>query len=301
MRLHLAAAAAMAVAVVACSAPRHGASDSAYITPRAEYARSLTARYQTEGRGVLHDDSLALRDLEQRLRPLIGPLAVAGFADSGRINLVTLLPGDEVSGLADGLVYQSGDQQTRMFVTTRGIFRAWIASRFAGMDSVPRDPLLALTRDEVYTFMFEIEAAVVRYADLPLTDPHRRVLAAMLVDRAQDICLTCAANTILLGVNVGNRIFVVDAPARDTIDIPRACSDAVAVADTQRMAMIDAAFATRRRSGQMDTSSIKHSLRAEEDEFADLRHCYATGIRSDPRFSHVMAQARELLEALPDR
>jgi len=298
MRLYLAA---MAVAVVGCSASRHGVSDSAYITQRREYARSLAARYRTGGKGVLHADSLALRDLEQRLRPLIGPLAVAGFADSGRINLVTLLPGDEASDLADGLVYRSGDQQTRMFVTTRGIFRAWIASRFAGVDSVPRDPLLALTRDELYTPIFAIDAAVVRYADLPVTDPHRRVLAAMLVDRAQDICLTCAANTILLGVNVGNRIFVLDAPARDTITIPTACRDAVAMADTQRTAMIHAAFEARRRSGNVDSTLVKQALRAEDEEFADLRHCYATGIRSDPHFSSVMAQARELLEALPDR
>jgi hypothetical protein len=302
--MRLLSAAVMVVVLVACSASRedasrrdaspHGASDSAYLAARDDYARSLNARYRAGDSTAFAAESLALRDLEQRLRPLIGPLAMAGLADSGRINLATLIAGDDDSGLADGLTYQARDQRTRILVTTRELFRAWIAFRFADDRTISRDPLMALTRAEVYTPIFNEDAAVVRYADLPLADSGKRVIAAMLVDRAQDYCLTCAPNTILLGVSAGERIFVVDAPARDTIGIPSQCRDAAA-ADTRPSAAIEA----YRRTGNTDTSLFNRYSRAEDAQFAELLQCYGTSVRADPRFSQLVAQARALLDALP--
>ena len=203
---------------------------------------------------------------------LIGPITVAGTTAAGRINLATLLPGVVESDLADGLLFRSADQNTRMFVTTRGLFAAWIADRFTNDRNIPRDPQSALTREEVYTAIFGDDAAVQRYADLPVTAPGKHVVAAMLVDRAQDYCLTCVPGTILVGASAGDRIFVVDAPVRETIPIPPQCGDSAA-----------------------------EDSRGEDEQFAALRRCYGDSVRSDPRFERIVGQTRSLVERLPDR
>lgn len=279
-------------------------SDSVYLALRKDYELALRTKYEqslrskdrTGDTAVYHADSLALRDLEGHLRPLIGPLTVAGFSGGGRINPTTLLPGDIDSGMPDGLRYASRDGGARMFVTTPALLRAWIADYFAGDSTVPRDPFVALSDEKVYSPMLGDDAAVVRYADLPVSDPHRRVLAAMLVDRAQDDCFDCRPGAVLLSVNAGDRIFVVDAPARDTIEIPARCQRA-AKADT----VPPPAFEAYRRNGLKDTSAFDRSEHAEVQNFAELLRCYGDGIRSDPGFAQLVSQARGLIEALPDR
>src|SRR5262245_59238068 len=52
----------------------------------------------------------ALSDLATRLRPIIGPLQIAGFPDS-KANLESLSEVDMGFGLLDGLVYSSADQK----------------------------------------------------------------------------------------------------------------------------------------------------------------------------------------------
>src|SRR5690348_10323730 len=226
------------ITLSACAPARAPESESEYLTLRNKYVTELSARNEKDSAAVTDADSLALRDLERHLRPLIGNFTMKGIADTGRINLATLLSGFEESGLPDGLLYGSSSG-TRVFVTTPGLFRAWLESHFAKDSTVPRDPAAALTREEVYTPIFEEDAAVARYADLPVTTSGKRVLGAMLIDREQDYCFTCAPGTILLGVDAGNRIVVIDAAVHDTIPIPSQCREA-AEQDTRPQQALDA-------------------------------------------------------------
>lgn len=270
------------------------ASDSAYFAMRDSASRSLDARAIESDTTVSHADSAALLHLEPYLRRLIGAVYVLGFDDRGRINLATLFPGDESSGLADGLVYESTDRHARLFVTTQTLFAAWRRARFAKDTNATGDPIAALSREETYTPIFESDAAVVRYADLPVTARGKRVFAAMLANRAQDICLTCRPGRLLIGVRAGHRIFVVDAAARDTIEVPASCRK-TASADTRA----DSAIAAYQRGGNDDSVRFAKYTTAEDRRFANLRRCYDETIRSDPRFADLVAQARTLIEALP--
>lgn len=289
-------AAFAAVAFDACSSSSRASAESAYLAQRTEYSRTITQRFEKESTAVFPAESVALRDLEHRLREVIGPFKGRGTKDSGQITLSTLLADDPGSNSPDGLLFESRKDSTRTFVTTTRLFSAWLAIQFARDHTVPTDPRTALTRDDVYTAIFDDNAAVIRYAELPVTSPTKQVLAAMLVDRAQDICLTCAPRTILLGVSAGDRLFVVDAPARDAIPIPTQCREA-ASADTRAQQAIDAYHA----GGNSDSSQFNQYTRAEDERFADLRKCYATAAPSDPRFARIIAQARALVEALPER
>lgn len=306
--------AALIVVLAACSAPREdrprasaspaaaprqqgvaaAPSDSAYLALRDSFARALDARIAAGVRTVFHSDSLALRALEQRLRPLVGPVTIRGFADSGRINLETVLSGDDDSGLADGLVYESLDHHARAFVTTRSLFQSWITARFDNAPAIARDPVAALASDRVYTAIFFDGSAVYRYVDLPVNDSSKRVVAAMLVGRAQDFCPTCAPEEILVGVDAGHRIVVFDAPARDTLDAPSCRAVAAAVSQPTD---------TTGRTSTVATDSVPFALRPdpEERQFADYVRCYASTVRTDPRFAAIVDQARALIGALPDR
>jgi hypothetical protein len=284
--------AAAALSLTACT-PK---SESAYIAARDAYRQSLTAQQQTKGDTVLPADSAAMRDLDARIRPVIGPFTSSAVVGNGRFNVQTLLPGYEESGLPDGLLYESPDSTTRVFVSTLGLMRSWIAWEFEKDTIVPRDPIAALRRPEVYTPIFEADAAVVRYADLPVDDKSKHVLAAMLVDRAQDICQDCAPGEIMVGVNAGNRVFVVETAARDTIPVPEACL--VAAKNDHRAEELSEAYS---KGGASDTTVIEKSFHAENERFATLLECYALHLKTDPRFADLVAQARAIVHSLPDR
>jgi len=182
-----------------------------------------------------------------------------------------------------------------VFVTTPGVFSAWLASRF-DQDSTPHDPFAALTLDYVYTPIFDIDAAVSSYARLPVSSTRRHVIAALLIHRAQDYCLTCSPGTLLISASVGKRLFVIDAPARDTIPVPERCQRE-AKADDRAQRAIAGYYA----SGLKDSELFDQYTQAEDEQFANLRQCYDADVRSDPRISHLVAQAQTLLDKLPDR
>ena len=51
------------------------------------------------------------------------------MSGAGKLNLDTLIEGDQGFGLLDGLVYGAGDAKTRVIVTTDGLLRRWLAER----------------------------------------------------------------------------------------------------------------------------------------------------------------------------
>ena len=285
-----------AAASSSASSAQHPASDSGYFALRDSASRSLDLRAVQNDTTVGRADSLALLDVGRYIRRLIGPVYVPGFDATGRNSLATLFSGDEDSGLADGLVFESTDRHARLFVTTQTLFAAWVRARFAKDTTATRDPIAALSREETYTPIFGSDAAVVRYADLPVAVRGKRVLAAMLVVREQDDCLTCRPGTMLVGVRAGRRIFVVEAAARDTIDVPARCRS---LASTDGRAA--GAVAASQGGGGKDSARDVRFTDAEDRRFDRLRQCYDSAIRDDPRFAELVAQARALVEALPRR
>jgi hypothetical protein len=250
--------------VVACS--NQPLRERAYEVRRDEYRRVLTARQQ-RGENVSAADDSALRDLQTLLIPIVGDFIAPGIAVGGRINLETLLPGDLASGLADGMLYQSPDSATRVLVTTHDLMRSWIAWYFDQDSAVSRDPATALKNPDVLTQIFNVDAHVNRYADIPIDGAASHgVVSAMLVARAQDDCF-CTPDEIMLSVARGDRIFVIDAPASDTIPVPQECR----------------AFAT---PGTAAADSV-------------FRRCYAQRVSQEPRFHRLVAQVQRVVGTLP--
>jgi hypothetical protein len=261
------------VALAACfiGGPLACARDSggthSYQARRDEFRRTLIAR-DKRGENVSAADDSALRELETLLRPIVGEFTVPWTQGPGNINLQTLLPGDMNSGLPDGMLYQSRDSATRVLVTTHDLMQSWIARFFDKDSTISREPTTALRDPTVLTQIFDVDAAVSPYSEILIDSASALgVVSAKLVTRAQDYCL-CAADEIMVTVARGSRIFVIDAPAHDTIPIPPSC-----------LALADSGAATD----------------------STFRRCYGTRVVHEPRFRRIVAQVQSLVESLPVR
>jgi len=274
-------------ALAACGDGVRRPTDAEYIAHREHYVRTIASLYGHGDLTALHDS--ALRDLEAQLRALIGPVAVRGH-DKG-INIESLYSGDEDSGEADGLAFYDSAAHTSTFVSTPGVFRAWAVSRWGAAAS---NLDTALGSGSVQTFVLWRDAAVSRYADLPVAAGRRHIAAAFAADRSQDECFTCVPNEIIVAAIVGNHVFVVAQPAHDTIPVPHACT--VAARSDPRPK--EASDGYRRSPGR---PAVLKQQAADSMVFADFRNCYAQSVRSDPRFASLVAQAQALVASIPDR
>src|SRR5690348_1146750 len=72
----------------ACGAQHGREGEAEYLALRDKYVNAINARYEKDTSGVARAESLALRDLERHLRPLIGQFAVKGIADTGRADRI---------------------------------------------------------------------------------------------------------------------------------------------------------------------------------------------------------------------
>src|SRR5690242_366828 len=271
------------------------AAGSTYQARRDEYRRALTARAK-RGENVSAADDSALRVLDSLLRPVVGDFRAPWISGPGRMNLQTLLPGDEVSGLPDGVLYQSRDSSIRVLVTTRDLMRSWIAQRYDRDTAVARDPGLGLGDEDVLTQIFDVDAHVYSYTDVPVGGALPGVLSAKLVARSQDYSPR-PADELIVSVARGDRIFIIDAPARDTLPIPPRCRVAADSAIAHSKSLVDSAF----RTTPPDTAMLTTVFHNDDVANAMFRRCYGELVSREPGFQDLVAQVRRLVETLPAR
>lgn len=141
-----------------------------------EYER-LIERYEASFKRVRANDSIlaahkaALRDLEVKLRAIVGPFPVAGFIQPGQMNNDDMFEGYEDFDQADGIRYQWRDSDAvRIFgsvtvVSTEPIIRAWLRRRVTIDSTLSLDA--AFARQNALTWVFPMDAAAVPYAQIP--------------------------------------------------------------------------------------------------------------------------------------
>ncbi len=154
----------------------------------------------------------ARKELEVQLRAIVGPVAIKGLEGDGAINLDTLIEGDEDFGLLDGMVYGAVDAKTGVIVTTDGLFRRWLHAHkdWWGKDStsIPLDPAAAVKVDAFYTQGVQTDAAIMRFAELPIRKPASAAFAfAMLAARSQSE-VPATADEVFIATAQGGRVFI---------------------------------------------------------------------------------------------
>ena len=169
--------------------------EQAYLASRNAQIRKLAALQKSGIReaSVLHKQhEQAVAELQKQVTRVVGPskLAMPGLPADGKINNDTLTKGDRASDCSTGCDMHPRTHKTMVVVTTEGLFRTWLREhrKWWRDNNVPQDPAKALRHTSFYTQAMSTDAAVFKYAELPIKKPAAASLAfAMLGTRAQDV------------------------------------------------------------------------------------------------------------------
>lgn len=266
-----------------------------YLSAKRGYLAALTADQHrgTPDSVLMGPEQADLRDLADRLRSILGPFQAKGFAGPGTLNVTSLLPPDVDFNSIDGIVYQSPDSVT-VLVTTTALLAAWLRDPVMGDTTLPHDPLSALAHPELYAEAFPADAAVARYADIPVDSAAQSgIVAAMLVMRTQDVG-PGTPGEVMVSVVRGKRIYFAEAHARALIAPPPSCLSIWETATRGADSIVSASRSTPSYSTAVDSS--EHIQEAAD---AAVRRCYGEHAPADPRFAALVQQVDGIVRRLP--
>src|SRR5580700_2928646 len=127
--------------------------EDAYVAARDRYIASFktTASAKDEKAAFARHDK-AVRDLEQRLKSIVGPFSATGFPTEGKLNLVSLFPDDIGFGMLDGLVYGEVESAKSIVVTTDSLLDKWLLGHPKGRSTVeiPTSAAAAVKTEDFY-------------------------------------------------------------------------------------------------------------------------------------------------------
>ncbi len=290
----------IALMVLLPAAAKGASPEEGYLASRDRYiAKFKQSAGQADDR-VRKAEERALGDLEKQLRRIIGSLSIEGFSPQGKINLDTLTPGEIDFGRLDGLVYSSADDKTRVLVTTDALLDRWLRAHrnwWPGLANVPQAVGDALKSEAFYTQALATDAAIGRYAELPVAKPAKAGFAfAMLAARSQDIGPRTPEEVIVSVVQAG-RVFVVSAPANAKVDPIPACEEVW----REYQGKADSIFSAYTASDPKDDKLLAEHTQLQEEGDAAFRRCFAERARNEGFFAKLVEQAQALVDRLPLR
>lgn len=248
---------------------------------------------------VLALDKAARATLEPLMRAVVGPVAIEGIHGPGALNLDNLMEGDEDFGLLDGIVYGGLDAKTRIIVTTDGLFRHWLGEHkdWWGKDSpsLPQEPSAVVRDNDFYTQAVMTDAAIVRFADLPIRAPSNSAFAyAMLAARTQDE-VPSKADEIFLALEQDGRVFIAYTKDFHAIGPILACN--AIHRDLAAKAAAVASGAGRDDKTVQAAQDRAAALSAEAD--AQFLRCFADKAPQQSGFAAAVEAAQALVARLP--
>ncbi|MGA8321372.1 MAG: hypothetical protein WB774_11275, partial [Xanthobacteraceae bacterium] len=248
-------------------------------TDKANTDKAKPASSNGDDSALLAAEEKARKGLEVQMRAILGPVAIKGLEGEGAINLDTLIEGDEDFGLLDGMVYGPIDAKTRVIVTTDGLLRRWLHQHkdWWGKDSpsLPQDPCAPVKVDALYTQAVQNDAAIMRFAVLPVRKPAGADFAfAMLAARSQS-----------------------DVPAK--ADEIFDAVGPIASCDQTRDDLVKKSVAAAEEPGLSDAAREKKSQALSGKSDTEFLRCFAEKASQHNAFAGAMTAAQALLDRLP--
>lgn len=216
--------------------------------------------------------------LEEAMREMIGPVAIAGLDKDGKLNLDGLIKSDQGFGALDGLVFTSPDRKASVIVTTTGAFRRWLTEHknWWGENSaaLPQQPGIAVQQNAFYTQALVTDAAISGLTEIHVRKPLGSVFVyAMLGARTQD-AIPAQANEVFIAVGRGGHVFIGQARVDPVGPIPRCDSAWKAAAAPQ---------ADDKAQKKLETRFLK---------------CFSGWARYQPGYAGALNAAQQLIYAV---
>ena len=187
--------------------------EDAYLAARDRYIASFktTASAEDEKAAFARQD-MAIGDLEQQLKAIVGPFSASDFPAEGKLNLVSLFPDDIGFGMLDGLVYGEGENAKSIVVTTDSLLDKWLLGRPKGrsIDDIPTSAAAAVNTANFYAQAVNSDAAAANYGEIPVAAPPGAKFAhAMLSLIGNGPLVPGTPDRIFVALEQGGRVFIV--------------------------------------------------------------------------------------------
>jgi hypothetical protein len=271
--------------------------EEAYLAARDRATASLTPAAVGKNQDAAikrHDKALA--ELEGMLKPIVGPFSAPGFSPKGKINLVTLFPDDEGSGMLDGIVY-GADSDTSVVVTTVTLLDKWLASHPQGRTegALPTSAAEAVKSADFYSQATISDAAAADYGDLPVVVPAGSKFAhAMLALVGNGEIVPGTPDQLFVALEHAGRVFIVSEKLKIRVPPIPACDKAGD--DLKKKAdAVDNAF--MKGGGKNDKLRDEVDRLNNEADAAVLK-CFAGKVDGTPAFKAAEAQAQAIVAEL---
>jgi hypothetical protein len=242
----------------------------------------------------------ALSILQKQMDQIIGRLSLKGFPAQGKLTLDTLSVNDVGFDTLDGLLYISEGDKSQVIVTTKNLFDAWLLARrklWAKPDVAPKTLEEALTSQEFYTFAISADAAVSKFAELPLEKPAGVDTAYALLDaRSQDVAPR-TPDEIIVSFTQDGKLFIASAPVQTKIGPIAACEKIANAIDARAKKALAAYEGARRKNEKL----FDDYTRLETKSDVDYRKCYGEEIARQPFLPRLKDEAQALLSRLAAR
>jgi hypothetical protein len=246
----------------------------------------------------IKEHDIALADLLKQLRRIVGPLDLKNVVAEGKINLDTLVKGDQGFGMLDGVLHASEDDKTRIVVTTDLLLKRWLQEhrKWWRDGNVPQDVNKALQSESFYTQAISTDSAVSKYAELPIKKPAQASFAFAMLNARTQTDGPRPADNIIVSVVQGGRVYVVSAPAGASIGPIPKC-DAVWQEYEKKAAAAYAAAAQfdPKEKNRPDGSKVR------DQGDAAYHRCFAAQAPGDKSFPALLQQAQAIADALPSK
>jgi hypothetical protein len=246
------------------------------------------------------------KDLEQRLKAMVGPFALAGFPAQSRLN-ADLYAGDPSFGEIDGLVYYDGDSDSGRYdgvdaviVTTDGLLNKWLLGhpkRWSKVE-VPHAAAVAVGTEAFYTQGLTRQGDVVRFGTIPIVAPPGAKFArAMLatIDAGPDLPST--PDGLYLALEKGGRVFIVSVRPTTTIKNIAACDAALAI-NKRKDELNDTAMNKAINNLKLQNRLEKLGDKIRAQGRAAFLSCFNDKITTTREFEAARKQAAAIVEAL---
>jgi hypothetical protein len=294
---------AIAVAVALLSPPAFAQNnpEASYIAAR----DAIIAKLKRADKAGKYDDNMmkeeekARAGLAKQLHAIIGPVEINGVPDTGKLSNETLLYSDVGFDALDGIAYGKDDDKVHVLVTTESLLARWLSAHKNWWEkgNVPQNAAAAFRSMSFYTQALSADAAVIEYAELPITKhAEAKTAFAMLNARTQDSSPD-VPDEIFVSAVQGGLVFIGFATAETKIG-PIAACEAVRA---DRVKQSDALYAAYQKSNLKDQTAFDKATAMREGGDAAFRHCFSEQAPKEPAFAAIVKQAQSLYDRFPVR
>ncbi|MBG0810848.1 hypothetical protein IY145_15880 [Methylosinus sp. H3A] len=273
--------------------------EEAYLASRDRHIaklRKLEAAGKAAGQAEANEKK-ALKELDEKMEAIIGPVSVEGFQKLGKYSIETLFDGVGADQL-DGLAFAGDDDKSQLSVSTDGLAEAFLRAHrksWIKSEKPPQTLGQALASPYFYTVAISPDAGVEKYADLPIAKPAAATLAAALLDlRSQDDAGGTLPDEIIVAVASGGRLFIASTPAKAKIETAPACEKAW----SEHQARAKKAMDSYSASGRADEKDFEAYSKLQEEGSAAFRRCFAEHAKSEKFFVALTQEAQALADKL---